>query len=485
MALLLYAGLCLLVAPVVAVLVGLFLPELSLARANLLRIFCVGAALAYIGARTSSFLKSKELIFLKKNGVGVAALLGVLLYRLRLLPPLFFAGALYILFSGHSSDGGIADDLNVSGIAAGAYPNGAGGFFGRLASGQGVLAADFALAVLSVPLLLSGLFLFVCLWRAFVNRWLASLRIGSMLALLVAVLVPVFADIAVLAQNANADGLWIYSFAAGIDHFGEGSIVRGLADGFFGGKTACFYGAVLCLLAASPFYLKRTFYRNPPELRLWPGRKRKGDARHHAPLSVAMLLKRDVFCLLRSPGYVGIQLVLVIGMFFLLLLGWVGVIIALLGLTVFCNTLFIQELFRADSLFVALYRKLPLTYPQFILLRIFNAFLLAVVVPFGAFGVCVGAGIIPAPEIPVFLALLIGMPSILCTFWASIILFRFPRISSTDMPLAGGCVFLLLSAVAAMHAPPVGIFSFVLMSGLTFWGIAKGRKQWERVVRNA
>jgi hypothetical protein len=126
------------------------------------------------------------------------------------------------------------------------------------------------------------------------------------------------------------------------------------------------------------------------------------------------------------------------------------------------NALFTQEFFKLDAGFIDIYMKLPLHYGQYLFYRVFGAFTIGYSVPCVLFLIF---AIFQKMHIGAFcfyllIAAILGFAIVV--YFSSIILYFFPQITKTDIPLVIGTFLPFLFIVAI----PVGI--------------SKGKRQWKK-----
>jgi len=231
-------------------------------------------------------------------------------------------------------------------------------------------------------------------------------------------------------------------------------------------QLAMLAAAVLCSVAA---YLKNTELIDKP-IRFERDKTYNPDItvkiHRHSDGLIRAFVRRDMRHLGLKIYFHIMQAVLAaFGIYLLLTLNEIHFILGLvyIGVTCFFNSLFIQELFMLDSMFAAYYKKLPLRFGAFIAARLSCSLAYAIWVP--AIFIAIGLPLnkINAAGALAYFGAAAFCTLYLCLYFSSVILFYFPDVKRTSLPL---CIsFLLL------------VFPYVTLI-VIFFGVRKGKKNW-------
>ncbi|MDR3304439.1 MAG: hypothetical protein LBS85_00195 [Clostridiales Family XIII bacterium] len=126
------------------------------------------------------------------------------------------------------------------------------------------------------------------------------------------------------------------------------------------------------------------------------------------------------------------------------------------------NTLFIQKIFEIEVQYVNVYAKLPLSFQKFILYRVMSASVIFSAIPFAV--LLLSAFFFPGntAEFLRWSFMTAAVVIIYVLYFSSIILYFFPAVHRTDIPMVIGCFlpFLVFAAI------PIG-----LRKGKQGWGV--------------
>jgi predicted permease len=246
---------------------------------------------------------------------------------------------------------------------------------------------------------------------------------------------------------------------------------------------------LLVTVAVSGLFFKfaygKVFYRTRDRYAISFGKTRVFSKRYGTRNPVVVFFIRDITCLFRDTSFAMLQLVYIVAAFVLFYMpahSYNGLHLLVFVGAIFTNSFFIQALYKIDAAFISAYRKIPMTFSQFLVARICNAALISLLIPVLLLTCSFMLGRTSLRLYAIFSLILIVSSLILCAYWSSVILPFFPNINKFDIPLMVGFV-VLIAAIPLLLIPKLSVIYFLIITIIIGVGVKRGSKIWRKVIR--
>jgi hypothetical protein len=426
---------------------GLF-PDWIMQARPVFFVLLIVVVLFRVGSSIASFIYGKELIFLKKNGVKNMALYLILVFKLRHV--FIFFSVFYALIDQYDGRG-----MSLSGMAACFI--GAALLFGILVF---TVSLYFSLAHSLRNLSVVAILCVAVYWAANTMRSIDSLV--SLTVQDVILSLSGSGGIVVLRQALISPGIFQFAIfilllisirAICVHRIFDLSKNNQTALGAFQ-KIARTFGSETRFPQPAVGTRPRKFPVNDSCVAKLSA---LGKTKKITPFKQFIL--RDIVVLLGYPVFTIFQIAQIAFSIYLFCNSHQAATKSFLAIAIF-NTLFIQQIFEADSYFVAVYSKAPLSFAKFLGYRVTSALVIFSAIPITTF---IMASICYRENAADFLwwTMAAFAVIVLYTFgFTGIMLYFFPETKKTDVPIIIGC-----------FVPPFAIIAIPL-------GIRKGYRRW-------
>jgi hypothetical protein len=436
--------LLLLIAPLIGFGGGIALFKGDQSQITLLTVFIFVFELSYSYKKIHSFMKSNELVFFKKTGMPNKILLLVLLHKQRISMILFVLACCFIYSSSYAS-------LSIG---------------------------EILLREISAILMFASIFFISFIYYRFYNRFLWLIKNCTLLCIVVVIIWQLILQFSISSGLAMQN---IIRIIGNIKLFVLFHNYIALAPTFIIAILTLGLGIICFICSKKIFYI--------PAVLLWSWRKTSKITNNKPKLlrfSICFL-KNDLYYMMKHTLYPVIQLSAVLLLIVLVTFKYYSYTLFVLIILAVFNTFFTQDMYKLDAIFINIYRKLPLSFSYYLFLRIRNISIFSTAIPFIALTIISGMGTSDTMEILFCLMLIILLPPLLVLYWSSYILCKFPYIAKSEISLIIGIASFFAVAILLFLNVPIVIRIILVLAIIvvTIIGLSKGKKRWERIIRNA